>query len=224
MEQILLGLGESDCEAIGDGLLAQPVNALSSLLFSVVGLVLVAWAMRATAWERRFRLVVAGGLVLTGIGSFLYHGPQWAGSGFAHDITFLATLVVIGVTHLVMATGREEHVAWWVSAVVVALFSVAVALAPEVTNLLTASAVVLIVVSDVAMHRVGHLDGRWYAVAIASLAVALVFFAIGRTDSPLCDPSAWLQAHGLWHAASAIAIGAYVVAWAPTRARALVQR
>ena len=36
-------------------------------------------------------------------------------------------------------------------------------------------------------------------------AVAGSAYVFGRTGSPLCDPDSWLQLHGVWHIATAVA-------------------
>lgn len=92
-------IGGSDCEVIGNGLLAQPVNALTSAVYIATGLA-VWWRMPA---EQRWR---AGGLyslllVLVGVGSVLYHGPQLPGSQQAHDLPIAGLFVVMGVVLLV---------------------------------------------------------------------------------------------------------------------------
>ena len=50
-------IGDSDCETIGTGFLAQPINAVSSLSFSLAGLVVVWWATRVQGTERVVRIV-----------------------------------------------------------------------------------------------------------------------------------------------------------------------
>jgi hypothetical protein len=57
---VLVGLGGSDCEALRDGCLAQPVNSVSSLAY-------------------------VGAAIAVGIGSLLYHGPMPAGANLAHN-------------------------------------------------------------------------------------------------------------------------------------------
>jgi hypothetical protein len=64
----------SDCELVGPGLLNQPVNAVSSLAFLVVSVVLF-----------RQRPVLALVSAATGIGSFLYHGFGGGWAQWAHD-------------------------------------------------------------------------------------------------------------------------------------------
>jgi hypothetical protein len=88
------GIGESDCESIGDGLFAQPVNAATSLAYVLAGLVL--W-LRLPEPER-FR---AGGLyalflALIGAGSVIYHGlQQIPGARLMHDVPIPALLTLI---------------------------------------------------------------------------------------------------------------------------------
>jgi len=219
MRTIMVALGETDCETITRGALAQPVNAISSLAFSVVGVAVIVWAGAAHAWERRFRLVVGTMLVLTGLGSFLYHGPQGTGSLFAHDLTFLAVLTVIGGTHLALAVGWNERSAWLAVGLVIALYAVVLVVWPTATNVLTASAVILVIAGDIPLHRIGSIEGAWYAAALVMLGLAVTFFLLGRSDGPICDPESVLQGHGLWHVLAAGAVGAYVVATAPARIR-----
>ncbi len=219
MIEIIVALGETDCELINDGGLAQPVNAISSLAFSAIGVALLVWAAAAAGWERRFRYVTAGLFIVTGFGSFLYHGPQWVGSLFAHDITFLAVLAVVAGTHLTLALGRSERTAWTAIGTLIAIYAVTLLVWPTATNVLTASAVVLLIAGDIPLHRYGGLDARWYTAALVLIVLAVVFLGLGRSGAPLCDPESVFQPHGLWHILSAAALGAYLLGTAPVRIR-----
>jgi len=92
-----MAMGGADCEAIHEGWLAQPVNAWSSVAFALAGVWVVSRSRSATV-DRP--LVVAGGgaLVLVGVGSFAYHGPQPSWGGAAHDGSILVLLGVLAVT------------------------------------------------------------------------------------------------------------------------------
>ncbi|MCA1845327.1 MAG: ceramidase [Actinobacteria bacterium] len=69
-------MGGSDCEQIGSGWLAQPVNALSSLVYVAVGVWLL-WRSRAPG-VRRGPLVAGGAALLAvGVGGVAFHGWPW---------------------------------------------------------------------------------------------------------------------------------------------------
>ena len=72
--------GGSDCEAVRDAVLAQPVNSLSSLAYVAAG----AWVLR------RGPVAPAVALAAVGAGSVLYHGPMTAGAELAHDGSIVA--------------------------------------------------------------------------------------------------------------------------------------
>lgn len=82
-----MALGASDCEHLGEGFLAQPVNALSSLAFVAAGL----WIL--SRGNRRAPTAFGWVVVATGVGSFLFHGPQPSWARPAHDGTAIATAV-----------------------------------------------------------------------------------------------------------------------------------
>jgi hypothetical protein len=216
----VFALGESDCEMIGDGFLKQPVNAVSSLAFSVVGVAIWAWAARAHGRERRFRIVLGAGLVATGVGSFLFHGPQTAGAGFLHDITFLTVLLTIGVGNLGAVIGWSERATWSVATSGVIAAAVILILEPTATNVLLVAALVVIAASEVAIQRTEGGDGRWYAATLALVFAAVVLFVLGRTGSFACEPDSYRQWHAAWHVVIAAAAGAYAVATSPARLRA----
>jgi hypothetical protein len=82
----VLALGASDCEALRDGWLGQPVNTLSSVAYVVAGAYVL--------WRGGPR-VPALALAAVGFGSVLYHGPMTPGAGLAHDgsiVVFAATI------------------------------------------------------------------------------------------------------------------------------------
>jgi hypothetical protein len=84
----VLALGGSDCEALHDGWLGQPVNTLSSLAYV---------AACAYVLRRNGPPGAALGLGAVGVGSVLYHGPMPPGAEAAHDgsIALLAGAVAL---------------------------------------------------------------------------------------------------------------------------------
>jgi hypothetical protein len=105
----VIRLGGSDCEQALAGLLAQPVNALSSLAFIPVGALTVVAAMRASGRLRIHLAVFAGALTAVGAGSFAYHGPQPAWAGPAHDGSIVLGLVC-AILLAATAGGRRTRI------------------------------------------------------------------------------------------------------------------
>jgi hypothetical protein len=214
---LISAIGESDCESIGVGVLAQPVNAFSSLAFVVFGFIVV-FSMRAQGQtERVNRLIIAMLMIATGIGSVLFHGPQGPASHFLHDVTILLTMTAIVAMNL---AGILE---WTERRVLVILLSVGIAVSvvlltwPSSTNVVAGIALAALVGQDIALHRSGSINTRWWIAAVVAMAVALLFFITGRTGGPLCDSSSLFQGHALWHILAATALWAYFMATTPTR-------
>jgi hypothetical protein len=84
----VLALGASDCEALRDGVLAQPVNSLSSLAYLAAG----AYVLR-----RGGPAAPALALGAVGAGSVLYHGPMPPGAQAVHDGSIVALLAAASV-------------------------------------------------------------------------------------------------------------------------------
>lgn len=94
-----MALATGDCEAIHTGLLAQPVNALTSLAYVGVGAWLL-WRGRGTG-----SLLYGLAVVAVGIGSFDYHGPQSPWAHGLHD----ASLGALGGAVVVRGPAAWRH-------------------------------------------------------------------------------------------------------------------
>lgn len=218
-------LGSSDCEELGDGWSAQPVNAATSSAYVAVGLVVVAAVAVAVVFRPvdRVRAVVYGASVAAiGVGSVLFHGPQPAGSQLAHDLPILLTAWFI-VVHDVRLVGgwRHRDLSWWAAGATAA--TAAAVVGNGAVALLTGVAVAAIVVLEfVIAHRglrprSGSSERRTLVAIVVVAAVAAAAWLLGRTDSPLCDPDDVVQMHGLWHLLSATVFGLWwlLAFWLP---------
>jgi hypothetical protein len=83
----VIALGGADCERIGTGLLAQPINAVSALAYGAAAVAVVVPTLRAKGKRRALLAAYAGALAAVAVGSFAYHGPQPTWAGWAHDVT-----------------------------------------------------------------------------------------------------------------------------------------
>ncbi|WP_286149466.1 hypothetical protein [Mycobacterium sp. IS-1496] len=110
-------LGQSDCERIVDGALAQPVLAVTSLAYVAAGLVVLCWAAR---WKAPLAWLAGVVLVAVGIGSVAFHGPQPSWSKPAHDLPIIAVGLVY-VVILARSRGRHWRSVWAPAAAIFAL-------------------------------------------------------------------------------------------------------
>lgn len=177
----------ADCERILDGFLAQPANAVTSLGFvGAAGLV----------WRTRHRGVAAA-LAATGIGSFLFHGPMWPGSQWAHDVSLAWLLVSVGVS----GTRWQRYGGLPALGAVGLLLGVVPVAGDAAAGLAAAGAI------GSALWR--RRSGRtWLALGVLGLGAAVG--RLSATDGPWCNPDTLLQGHSFWHLAAATA----VILWA----------
>lgn len=199
-------LGGSDCEELGDGFLAQPVNAITSLAYVVAGLVVlgVAWRrgrVTVDAW------VYAALLAAIGLGSVLFHGPQPAGSRVLHDLPITLTVFyMVAADVQLLRNGRPTRWSLFLPAAAVATLVTVIEV--EAGMLLTGVGVLALVVCEVTIFRrdlrgLAGLRTRAAVLVISISAVAGVSFLFGRTGSPVCDPDGVVQLHAVWHVVSA---------------------
>jgi hypothetical protein len=148
-------------------------------------------------------------MAATGVGSFLYHGPQPDAAEFAHDITFLAMLWFLILMNPASPYGVRRRYAWIALGTVAAAGSAILIVVPSSANVLTGVSLAALVASDLLVRRVGGVEGQWYAAALLLFGASLVFNLLGRSGSVTCDPDSVIQFHALWHLFSAAALGAY---------------
>jgi hypothetical protein len=198
----------SDCEAIGNGLLLQPVNTVSSLAFVVVGGLVGARVGRSITLVRT---TFAGVLMFVGLGSVGFHG--WGGSvaGWAHDVSLSALFLLVLAVELGMRqkwTSARIAILWVVPA---ACLAVLTALAPGIIDALNAVLVapaVGAVLWRVAKGRVWAAD-RAAVAGLGLLLLGATVMALSRSGGPLCAEASVLQGHAVWHVLAAAGIGLY---------------
>lgn len=214
---LFAAIGDSDCENIGSGLLAQPVNAVSSLAFVVFGVIVLFSISGRESNERSNRLLFGVLMIATGLGSLLFHGPQGGASKYLHDATFLLTFLAIAAMNLSGVLGWSRRRTWAILSGAFIVVSTLLLLWPSGTNILAGVAFMALVGVDVALQRCGTVDRRWWYAAVIAMAIAGIFFVAGRTGGPLCDSSSLFQGHALWHLLSATALWAYFLSTTPAR-------
>jgi hypothetical protein len=105
----------ADCEQLHDGLLEQPVNALSSLAYVAAGM-----------WVWRHDRLQGAALVAVGVGSIAYHGFGGTVAHWLHDVTIVVVAVV--AARAVPRVRRGAAARPWLAAGAAAAFAVALPL------------------------------------------------------------------------------------------------
>lgn len=206
MLDVVVALAGSDCERLRSGWLAQPVNAVSSLAYVVVGLWLV-WRFRRDGVHRGALLAGAVGLIGVGLGSVAYHGPQPSWARLAHDgsVVWLA-LVVVGHNVWLLARASLRRATAYA---LPCLAAVPVLAAAGAASLLGPVLVAAVLAGAALTHPRATTDlavAAWRASA-GWMAAALVAYVAGRAGSTLCHPDSLWQFHSAWHGLSAVGLG-----------------
>ena len=100
-----------DCERLGDGFLAQPVNALSSLAYVAVGaeLMVRAWQQRSRRWPSVALAAFGAVVAAEGVGSVGFHGPGDSVSHRLHDAGIGGTLAFVAATEVIALVRRPRR-------------------------------------------------------------------------------------------------------------------
>jgi hypothetical protein len=209
---MLAATSTGDCET-GEGWLAQPANALSSLALVGVG-AWIAWRARRAPALRLEAALFGAAVALVGVASLVLHGPAPAWAGWAHDVSIAWGLfLTIAIDSRLLGAERRRTLA--IAAVASVSAAVAFGAFPDAQRSVYTVAAVVFGFLELRCLRGGlHRRGPW-AVAAVLFAAASVSFFLGKDASPLCDPSGLLQAHALWHLLEAAALGSWSLAVFP---------
>jgi ceramidase len=212
------GVGTSDCEHIGQGLFAQPVNTLSSLAYIVVGILLLRRALVARSSQRVVLTVYAATVVAVGLGSAAFHGPMPSWGRFAHDLSITSVLAFVIGYDVALARAATVRAGLAGFGALLGASAIVLAVSPDVSNALDSVLIAAAVIAEVAVarspKRLAAAGGfvREPAVWIlgaAALAVGAALNALGRTAAPLCEPDSLLQLHAVWHGVTAVVLWMY---------------
>ena len=174
----------ADCELFIHSFFGQPSNSITTLAFVLGGLMV----LRHT--DVRW---VGIGLIATGVGSFMFHGPVPPGSEWAHDVS-LAWLIPV-------VAGLGARWERWTRLPGLIAIGLLFALFPVAADPLAA---VLAVVAVGAIIR--HDRSTTNLALLAGLGAVAIVGRLGATGGPLCDPSSVWQPHALWHVGAATVV------------------
>ncbi len=210
------------CEAVRDGWLRQPSNALSSLAFSVAA-VGMAWAQWKRPLAGAFRAVEAWCFIvavfLVGVTSAGYHASlTFVGQVFDVQSMYLVVvaLVAVNVDALRPLSPRRFVVTYLGLNLALGVLLVTV---PAFRRFGFGLAILAVLVTEV-MLRVRRLRATplWpLGVAVGVQALAFGVWTLDLTKT-VCSPESLLQGHAVWHVLGAVVT---VLLWRYVRATPL---
>lgn len=213
------GIGASDCEDISTGLIAQPVNTYTSLAYVAVAVWIVWWAARVLPRHHRSAAgLYAVNVALIGLGSVAFHGPMPSWARVAHDVPIATTVLFMLLFDVALLTGRHRPLDLRLFGGGVLAITALFVAAPDSSIAATGLLVIVAVVLEFLRFR--NSGERWdrlsrssqiYIAFLVAIGGGVIFNALGKTASPLCEPDSLLQGHGLWHTLSAVAFGLWAV-------------
>jgi hypothetical protein len=213
-------VGIGDCEAIRDGFLRQPANAISSLAF-LFAAAWIAWRASKVRSERAELLVLAAIVGANGIGSFGFHGPFGDSFRWFHDLSALSVPLFVAVHDAGLVRGTAIRRRLTGVAVGVVTIGALLAAWPALLVPLGFVGSAAAALGELAAFRAGYrprpghatrVQLAAWAVVLGALVLAGLAFLLGRSTSPWCRPESLLQAHAAWHLL--VALGSIGYAWA----------
>lgn len=205
------------CEAIRGGAIKQPANAVSSLAFGIVAVLVLrrAWNDRARSSDGQiarfhtniaYPLVFAAALTFVGLGSAYFHATL----SFNGQFLDVLGMYLIATFALIYSIDRLRGIPTGMMIVLFAglngLLAALLYWVPVARRFLFAILVIGIIIVEliIKQRRSEPSSNRYILRAIAVMTIA---FAIWITDYTrlLCDPSSIIQGHAIWHVLGAIA-------------------
>jgi dihydroceramidase len=197
------------CEAAREGAVKQPVNAWSSLAFTLAG-----FFVAARAWGKRHEhgytigkaALYAAALAVIGLGSAFYHASlTFVGQFFdVMGMYLLATFLVVADLQML----GWVRMNWFGRVYAVLNLALAAGLIwlPEARCWLFFGLIIGLILMEALLRPLGRLrrNSRWFGLALGAFALAFVVWNLDNARL-WCDPESILQGHALWHLLGALA-------------------
>jgi hypothetical protein len=204
------------CEAIGNGLIRQPINAYTNIAYVLAGIIILIYLART---KRQFKLrspisdlprklfVLFGiACILVGIGSFLYHASFiFLGEEMDDDSMYLigAFMLFFELAHHKSITTRQ-FIGYYLALNL--LLEVLIFFIPVVRGAVFA----ILIIASLSLVEISIRNGivasqrRQFYTAIGLFGVAYFIWILDKTHL-LCNPNSLYQGHAVWHLLSALA-------------------
>lgn len=190
----------SFCEALTPGPLAQPANAISSLMFCVVGL-----ALYRSMKERNALLLFPISAFLVGITSFLYHA-SWTFFFQVFDVSsmFMLSCLLIAFNAARLGYVEPKRLSAFYVGLVALSIAIMVTLRGHTGEYLFGVEVGVVAILETLLAR--RVSGTDYKPFLQAFGIFLLAYAIWLLDVHriVCaENNHYLQGHAVWHVLNA---------------------
>jgi hypothetical protein len=173
-------------------LVRQPANAVSSLAFVIVALLLLR-EPRSSA-----RTTYMAALIVIGLGSAFYHASLTFAGQFV-DVFGMYLIATFIITDNLSRSGRlTERKALTAFVAANAVLSIVLLALPLARRYLFALLIVYVLFLEIRARRSASIKATPLHAAIAALLAGFAIWILDITRV-VCSPHSWIQGHALWH-------------------------
>lgn len=215
------GVGSTFCE-IGYGIIKQPVNTISNVGFIIVGL-LIGWLQSKGKYASKSNILTQSAFVsgffatlgvLLGPGSMALHATTTRVGGFL-DMLSMYLMASFIFSFAVSRLFRFNGVGFFFSFVFALIVQLYVHTLPGPVPFVGSTGsfgfgVTLIVSTAIELFsyfvKKVQIDLKFGLASVFVICTAFFIWTMSLTDGPWCDPSSWIQGHGVWHLLCAFSV------------------
>ncbi|MGB8252026.1 MAG: ceramidase domain-containing protein [Anaerolineaceae bacterium] len=204
------------CEAIGTGLIRQPINAYTNIAYILAGLIIIIFLSRTknkrktispiTELPRRLLILFGLASIAVGIGSFIYHASFiFLGEQLDDDSMYLigSFMLFYAIAHQRKLTAVKFIMLFMVLNLI---FEGLIFFFPVIRGMLFGILIVVSLVITQTSIRRGLISDpkQQFMTSIELFAAAYLIWILDKTHY-LCYPTSIFQGHAIWHILSAVA-------------------
>lgn len=205
------------CEAMGKGLIRQPINAYTNIGYILVGIFIALRLLKnrnlkkysslASKLSRKIFIIFPFALLAVGLGSFMYHaGFTFLEQEFDEDSMYLigSFLLLFSLSKLRKISANQFLISYIIlNLALEILFYFVPVIRPLLFGILILGTILLEATAFKKKVKNGDLKYLFYGLALFLLAFIFWFFDYTKI---ICYPNSYLQGHSIWHILSALAV------------------
>ncbi len=182
------------CESIRGKILRQPINAISSLSFVLVGIFIIGVGHAEKTKNKYITFLYPILLILIGIGSFIYHATLTLIGQFL-DVAGMYGLAAFIIAYALYRRNKLKF--WSLFLLINIILDFILLIYPESRRVLFGA----VFIAGVTLELYKYARKRFYPHFGMGLFIFVIAYIIWILDRyrVLCSPASFLQGHSIWH-------------------------